>query len=158
MKPIAKLCLVSAVIMSMIGMMISSSTIVQAQNVTAPAPGATNATATEEGGMAMVMSLEDSRTGATYEYTINSLSEAGPILNSVLQAGNPQGAGTQAIGDVNTQAVDEFIADVSSLDDAGVSGLDGEADVSGFFSFLKKGLNIVKKVGPIAIKFAPLLL
>lgn len=123
----------------------------------------TNVSASSEDNV-MVLSLEDTRNGAIYQYTVNSTSQMAELIKSVYKMGSPQGVGTESLeNDPTISAIDAIVTE----DEAATSSIDEEgADVAGW-GWLKKTFNAGKKIfnkgmeiasqyGPIAVKLAAL--
>ena len=122
-------------------------------------------------GYPMVMTLQDTITGGSYEYVVNTTADVKEVLTNVVQSSEPGAAGledpfTQLDIDATVAAIGDFSAgNATQVSVAAVEGEEGEdADVSGLFSFIskvvqkvKKPLDIGMKVGRLAMTFAPLI-
>ncbi len=120
---------------------------------------------TDSEEMAVVLSLEDTRNGATYQYIVNSTAQMKDIITQVYKMGLPPSAGTESLGsDPTITAIDGII----TQDNPAASSLGEDVDVAGW-GWLKKtiktvgnvvgtGVKLAKQYGPIAAQFAPLVL
>ena len=151
--------LIMAIIVASIGLITTTQTNIFAQE----APVTSVPTDSED--MAVVLSLEDTRNGATYQYIVNSTAEMKEVIKSVYKMGSPQGVGTESLENNPTiSAIDEILTESSPE----TATLGEDVDVAGW-GWLKKtfktvgdvvgkGVELTKKYGPVAVKLAPLLL
>jgi len=149
-----------AIMIASIGLITTTQTNIFAQD----APETNVSPDTEE--MAVVLSLEDTRNGATYQYIVNSTAQMKELIKSVYKMGLPPSGieATALMTDPTISAIDGIITE----DSPDAASLGEDVDVAGW-GWLKKtfktvtgvvgkGIEIGKKYGPIAAKFAPLLL
>ncbi len=127
--------------------------IVHAQT-SAPANNESNSLTSD--GTPMIMTVEDSFTGAKYEFTVNSTSQAVDIMNGIISTSQSAGSAlTEPLKKTFNAAVTEL--GVKPI----VSG--AKAQITGLFDSVKqlsqkiqKPVTLGMKLGPYSIQFTPL--
>ena len=107
-------------------------------------------------GTPMVLTLEDTLTGAKYEFTVNSTSQVLDILNSIMSTSQSAGS---SLSDPIKNTINTAVSKLGV--EPAVTG--AKAQVSGLFDSLKqlsqkiqKPLTLGMKVGPYSLQFSPL--